>query len=389
VGSCKETALYLAFFAERNALQQKDQNRDSRLKRYCYFSATSKPCLAQLVKLRTAFKSYSSAEAVRSRDFSKYTELSTAYGLYSSAGFEENAKIAFVNLPLNAYTGLVDILVIGKRAKEGDPEALLQLDLIVANFQQSVLHPIDSISTSIKGRLEEADRYEANGDINRAQQIRSSIFIEATLSVTGVFATSKMIFNFPEGRFGVGAEGNTENGPNAGNLDMEFGGADPHNPLATTDPSLPNYRRSRDPSLALEKVKNDLDAAGLEANNMNAQQLMDMMWDPDTKKYNPTEIVQAQRLQHETGIVVTGRADKGYGDITTSEGNVDLMGVHENPDYFNLDSFNNSIGTHVNDKAEGVKTAVDMTNVPSSQRQNVLDYISEQNLGDEIIIFGD
>jgi hypothetical protein len=206
VGSCKETALYLAFFAERNALQQKDQNRDSRLKRYCYLSATSKPCLAQLVKLRTAFKSYSSAEAVRSRDFSKYTELSTAYGLYSSAGFEENAKIAFVNLPLNAYTGLVDILVIGKRASEGDPEALLQLDLIVANFQQSVLHPIDSISTSIKDRLEEADQYEANGDINRAQQIRSSIFIEATLSVTGVFATSKMIFNFPEGRFGVGAE---------------------------------------------------------------------------------------------------------------------------------------------------------------------------------------
>ena len=223
MGSCKETALYLAFFAERNALQQKDQNRDSRLKRYCYFSATSKPCLAQLVKLRTAFKSYSSAEAVRSRDFSKYTELSTAYGLYSSAGFEENAKIAFVNLPLNAYTGLVDILVIGKRAKEGDPEALLQLDLIVANFQQSVLHPIDSISTSIKGRLEEADQYEANGDINRAQQIRSSIFIEATLSVTGVFATSKMIFNFPEGRFGVGAEANTgtANKPNLSN-DVEF-----------------------------------------------------------------------------------------------------------------------------------------------------------------------
>lgn len=162
----------------------------------------------------------------------------------------------------------------------------------------------------------------------------------------------------------------------------------PNNPLANTDPKSPDYKRSWDPNLAVKTVKEKLEAAGIDADGMSDQDLLDLMWDPATKKYEPGEVVQALRLKKETGIDINGRAAEGMGDIKTSQGNIDLMGAPEDPKFFNLDRFKDQIRRHA-DKSGVDKTAIDMTNVPASMRKNVIDYVKELNdQGKNIITFG-
>lgn len=139
--------------------------------------------------------------------------------------------------------------------------------------------------------------------------------------------------------------------------------------------------------MAINTARQDLEIAGIDTSSMSDQQLLDLMWDPATKKYEPTEAVQALRYQNETGIEITGRAN-GAGDITTSNGNIDLMGAPNNPNYYNADSFKKQIENHAT-KPGVDQTAIDMTNVPANQREDVINYINKLNdQGENIVVFG-
>ena len=163
---------------------------------------------------------------------------------------------------------------------------------------------------------------------------------------------------------------------------------DLNNSLATADPDASGYRRARDPSLALEEARSGLEAAGVNTGNMSNQDLLNLMWDPATKKYNSTELVQAMKLQDESGVKVTDRATGSNADIVTDHGEVDLKG-NSNPYGYNEDQFINSIDKQAK-KYPDTTIGIDVSNIPPSERQGLFDRVSElRDQGIDIIVFGE
>ncbi|MCP4429598.1 MAG: hypothetical protein GY806_01340, partial [Gammaproteobacteria bacterium] len=169
-------------------LLKEDYESDARLRAACQ-SASSDACRAEVSELREAFYSYKNLPngkvIFQDGTLSEYVDVARQYGEYRSEGMSDNAKRALVSLPVDTFTGMVELATVVTKAAQGNKESQQQLSNISESIQSFVSDPVGTIESSVKVRLEEADRQEALGNINKAEEIRSKIILEGAFAVTG------------------------------------------------------------------------------------------------------------------------------------------------------------------------------------------------------------
>ena len=172
-----------------NRLLQKDLETDAQLTRACKY-ASSSACREEVDKLKDAFDSYleqsDTRQVFNDGTLSEYVEVATLYGEYRSQAMSENARRALVNIPIDAVTGTVDLATVVAEAIGGSEEAKTQLSILAESVQDFVSSPVTTIEQNIAHQLAEADQFEAAGDINKAEEIRSKVFLEGAFTITGV-----------------------------------------------------------------------------------------------------------------------------------------------------------------------------------------------------------
>ncbi|NNE64669.1 MAG: hypothetical protein HKN34_11350, partial [Gammaproteobacteria bacterium] len=196
-GSGKDCSTYdiAKMQQEASRLLKKDRDADARLRVACQI-ASSDVCRSEINSLKKAFNSYKNLpdiqDTVTDGTFTDFLEVSTLYGEHQRQTMSDNAKRALVSIPIDTVTGAVDLSIVTTKALAGDQEAQHQLSAIGKGIQEFITNPVDTVARNIKEQLDEADRQEALGNINRAQEIRSKIIIEGafavTVSVSGAFS---------------------------------------------------------------------------------------------------------------------------------------------------------------------------------------------------------
>jgi hypothetical protein len=170
-------------------LLRQDHEADARLEAACHRSNSSAACRAEAMHLKKALESYQNLTdpslIFEDGTVAGYQKVATLYGTHRSEALSDNAKRALVDVPIDAVTGTVDFSKIVLKAAGGNDEAQMQLGVLSGQILALVTDPRGAIEQGIKFQLEEADRQEALGNINQAEQIRSKVVLEGAFAIVG------------------------------------------------------------------------------------------------------------------------------------------------------------------------------------------------------------
>ncbi len=187
-GSCSDAQMQ-SMLAVAVRLLKEDTESDQKLRNACRTSSSSPACRAEVNKLKAAFNTYENlpyGEQPTKDTWSEYVNIGDLYGTYRSQAYSENARLATEAMTREAISAAGELTLIAVKASAGNEAAQHQLAVIAENIQVFLKDPVDTVEQGIKSRLEDADRYEAQGDINKAEEIRSQVFIEGAFAVAGL-----------------------------------------------------------------------------------------------------------------------------------------------------------------------------------------------------------
>jgi hypothetical protein len=169
-------------------LLKEDTDADQKLRNACRDSSSSPACRAEVKKLKVAFDSYKDLPTGVSTTstMSEYVEVGYLYGTYRSEAYSENARRATETMTREAVSAAGELTLVAVKASAGDEAAQQQLAVIAENIKALLADPVGTVEQGIKAQLDDADRYEAQGDISKAEEIRSQVFLQGAFAVAGL-----------------------------------------------------------------------------------------------------------------------------------------------------------------------------------------------------------
>jgi hypothetical protein len=187
-GSCSDAQMESMLTVAVRLLKE-DNESDQKLRNACRSSSSSPVCRAEVKKLKAAFDTYKNlpnGEQPTKDTWSEYVAVGHLYGTYRSEAYSENARRATETMTREAVSAAGELTLIAVKASAGNEAAQQQLAVIAENIKALVKDPVGTVEQGIKSKLDEADRYEAQGDINMAEEIRSQVFLEGAFAVAGL-----------------------------------------------------------------------------------------------------------------------------------------------------------------------------------------------------------
>ena len=186
VGRCTDADLI-----EIARLQTLDRMRNEQLEVACS-SPSSLACQQAYLDLARALSSYGGKHidpaSVGSRELSEIVALDVRFRQSIVHAWGNNAIRGTTQSVAGGLVSTVDLALLTVKAAFGDADAQRSLGTLVDAAGEFLQHPIDSIERAIKSTLDEADRLEATGSVDEAQQLRARLVTDGVLAITGAGA---------------------------------------------------------------------------------------------------------------------------------------------------------------------------------------------------------
>jgi len=197
-------------------LRALDKTRDLDLAEACK-NPSSPQCEFEYANLIVAADSYkgksdSGVYSIVGQEGSSAQALVTQYRARMANPSAFNAGTAAIETSVAELTGTVQLVLLTAQAAAGDLDAQAQLSGMVEALGDFLQAPIDSVTQNIKSTLDEADRLEANGQIDEAERIRAGLVTSGILAITGngkvfVKSSGNIVGEVPVEKIVSGAKG--------------------------------------------------------------------------------------------------------------------------------------------------------------------------------------
>lgn len=176
--------------AEMQRLGGLDRSRDQALQSACS-APSSTACQSAYLDLARAVASYQGQRiepgSVADRELSGIRAQEVMYRARMTNALAYNSANGAAQSVISGLAGTLELGSLFARASY-DQEARDTLASVAVNVGEFLLSPVDSLQKGIRARLDEADRLEAAGRIDEAQQVRASLVTDGLILATGVGA---------------------------------------------------------------------------------------------------------------------------------------------------------------------------------------------------------